>query len=49
MTVEEDWTEHGSDTGKEKMGGMANPRIHLLWSRFVLTGLAPAAWSNMLG
>jgi len=44
-----DSTGHGSDTGEEKVGGMENPRIHLLWSRFVFIGLAPFAWSNMLG
>lgn len=49
MTVEEDCTEHGSDTGEKKVGRMKNPRIHLLWNRFVLTELAPTVWSNMLG
>lgn len=39
---------HGSDTGEEKVVGMGNPGTCLLWSRFVLPGLAPAAWSNML-
>lgn len=39
---------HGSDAGEEKVGGMGNPGVHLLWSRFVLPGLAPATWSNML-
>lgn len=44
-----DSTGQGRDTGEEQVGGMENPRLHLLWSRFVLIGLAPAAWPNMLG